>query len=273
LTNRGNNEELIAIGRPGPILRHREMRRLNRPNRPIWLEAGAVLEWGLLHTAPVYFGLGVTKGDGKGVVLVPGFLGTDTYLWEMHLWLHRIGYHPFRSEIGWNAECLNTLVERLTRTVRKANAETGRKVHLIGHSLGGILARAVAVQMPERVASIITLGSPFRGICAHPLVFVPIDRVGESVRRRQSEELREQCFTAVCGCNAVSALGNDLPGAVPHLAVYSKTDGIVDWQFCTHDDPTSNIEVRGTHIGMVFNHQVYSLIASHLARHPGGTHY
>lgn len=259
-------EELIALGRPGSILRHREMRRLNPSSWPIWLEAGALLEWGILHTAPVYFGLGVTKGEGAGVVLVPGFLGTDSYLWEMNRWLARMGYQPFRSEIGWNADCLNTLVEKLTRTVSRAFAVTGRKVHLIGHSLGGILARAVAVQMPERVASIVTLGSPFRGICAHPLVFVSIDRVGAAVRRRQSDELREQCFTAVCDCRAVAALGNDLPSAVPHLAVYSKTDGIVDWQVCTHDDPALNTEVRGSHIGMVVNHQVYSLIAGHLDR-------
>ena len=264
-----DNEELIAIAEPGSILRHREMRRSSLPRWPIWLEAGALIEWGLLHTAPVYFGFGVRRGEGAGVVLVPGFLGTDTYLWEMNLWLQRIGYQPFRSEIGWNAECLNTLVERLTRTVSRATEETGQKVHLIGHSLGGILARAVAVQMPERVASIVTLGSPFRGICAHPLVFVSIDRVGAAVRRRQSDELREQCFTAVCDCRAVAALGNDLPSAVPHLAVYSKTDGIVDWQVCTHDDPALNTEVRGSHIGMVFNHQVYSLIASHLGRARG----
>ena len=55
-------------------------------------------------------------------------------------------------------------------TVEKDYAETGRKVHVIGHSLGGVLARAVASQMPEHVASVITLAAPFRGVSIHPMI-------------------------------------------------------------------------------------------------------
>lgn len=251
-------EALRVEAGPGALILHREMRR---SHRPIWLEVGALCEWVTLHTSPVYYGLGIPGGNGSGVVLVPGFLGTDAYLWEMNLWLRRVGYRPFMSGIGWNAECLDTLVERLTGTIERAADETGRKVHLIGHSLGGILARGAAHRRPDRVASLITLGSPFRGICAHPLVFVSIDRVGEAVRRRRPDELGDQCFTAVCSCDAVSSLGNHLPVEVPHLAVYSRTDGIVDWRVCTHDDSRMNAEVRGSHIGMVFNQAAYSLIA------------
>ena len=260
-------DELQIKAGPGALILHREMRR---SHRPIWLEMGALCEWVTLHASPVYYGLGIPGGNGSVVILVPGFLGTDTYLWEMNLWLRRIGYRPYMSGIGWNAECLNTLVERLAGTIERASDETGKKVHLIGHSLGGILARGAAHRLPDRIASLITLGSPFRGICAHPLVFVPIDRVREVVRRRKPEELGEQCFTAVCNCDAVSSLGNNLPIEVPHLAVYSRTDGIVDWQVCTHDDSKMNAEIQGSHIGMVFNQAVYALIARWLFGSVGG---
>lgn len=252
----------MAVSDPRSIILHREMRT---SNLPLWREAGVLIDWIALHAAPVYYGMGVPHGSGAGVVLIPGFLGTDTYLVEMNHWLRRIGYRPFRSEIGWNADCLDSLVSRLTTTIIRASEETGGKVHLIGHSLGGILARAAAVRLPDRVASIISLGSPFRGICTHPLVFVTIDRVRENLRRRHADELQEGCFTTTCGCDTVSSLGAHLPVDLPHLAVYTKSDGIVDWRVCLHDDPQSNVEVRSTHIGLVFNHEVYRLVAARLA--------
>ena len=93
----------------------------------------------MLHATPIYYGLGVPRGDGSGVVLIPGFLGTDLYLMELNAWLRRIGYRPYFSGIGVNAECPNLLIQQcLNQTIGKALAETGRKIHLIGHSLGGI---------------------------------------------------------------------------------------------------------------------------------------
>src|SRR6185312_14680816 len=106
----------------------------------------------------------------SAVVLIPGFLKSDGYLSQLHSWLTRIGYRPYYSGIGHNAECPNLLIESAVReSVARALQESGRKVHIIGHSLGGLIARAVAAQQPEAVASIITLGSPFRGTVAHRL--------------------------------------------------------------------------------------------------------
>ncbi len=74
----------------------------------------------LLHATPVYYGFGVTRGDGSAVVLIPGFLGTDLYLTELHCWLERIGYRPYFSGLGINADCPNLLVQRLVdETIRE----------------------------------------------------------------------------------------------------------------------------------------------------------
>jgi hypothetical protein len=67
---------------------------------PIWLEALFPLDWIALHASPVYYGFGVPRGHGEPVILVPGFLGDDRYLTEMHLWLRRVGYRPYFSGIG-----------------------------------------------------------------------------------------------------------------------------------------------------------------------------
>ena len=107
-------------------------------NSSLWTEALFGAEILLLHATPVYYGFGVPRGDGSGVVIIPGFLGTDLYLTELHAWLARIGYRPYFSGIGINAECPNLLIQRhLNETIERALAETGRKIHLIGHSLGG----------------------------------------------------------------------------------------------------------------------------------------
>lgn len=128
----------------------------------IWPEALFGVELLLLHAAPVFYGFGVPHGDRSGVVLIPCFLGTDPQMTHLHLWLRRIGYRSYFSRIGVNAGCPNLLVrERLTPTIDKALAATGRKVHLIGHSLGGVIARSIAANRPADIASVITLASHF----------------------------------------------------------------------------------------------------------------
>jgi triacylglycerol lipase len=233
--------------------------------RPIWRESFVGLEWLSLRASPVFYGLGVPRGDRSAVISVPGFMGTDLYLQELHWWLRRIGYRSYLSEIGRNADCLDLLVDRLVSTIGKAHTETGKMVHLIGHSLGGILALSAAALRPDVVASVITLGSPFRGIRSHPMVLQMAKMVRERIKSAQSST-RPACYTGYCDCDAVSALQTPCPRPVPHTAVYTKTDGIVDWSVCINEDPETNFEVTGTHVGLVFNPSVYELIAARLAK-------
>lgn len=233
----------------------------------MWKEALCGAEMLLLHASPVYYGLGIPHGDGSGVVVIPGFLGTDIYLGQLHSWLGRIGYKPYLSGIGLNAECPNLLIQhRLNETIDKAVADTGRKIHLIGHSLGGIMARAVACQRSKDVASVISLGSPFRGTVAHQVILRAAEQVRKNILKQHGRNVLPDCYTARCTCDFLTSLRGDMPSCVFETAVYTVDDGIVDWRFCITGDCGNDFEVPGTHIGLAFNASAYSIIASRLAK-------
>ena len=232
---------------------------------PLWRELFTGYDWLLLRTSAVWFGVGVPGGDGSAVVTIPGFLGTDLYLTDLNRWLRRIGYAPYPSAIGQNADCPNLLQTRLFKTIERARRETGRRVHLVGHSLGGVIGRSTAAQRPDLVASVTTLGAPFRGIRSHPVVARTRDVVRKVVFGRPSAQfLPSECYTGHCTCAFVEALEAFPPG-VRELALFTRGDGVVDWRMCITGDGTKDREVLGTHVGLAFNPFVYRSIAEFLA--------
>jgi len=233
---------------------------------PLWTEALFGAEVLLLHATPVYYGFGVQPGDGSAVVIIPGFLGTDLYLTELHGWLGRIGYRPYFSGIGLNADCPNLLIKRrLTETIERALAETGRRIHLIGHSLGGVIARSIAGQRPKDIASVITLASPFRGTVMSRTVFHAADAIRKQILAQHGPGVLPGCYTGHCTCNFINCLKRDVPDSTLQTAIYTRHDGIVDWRYCITKNPKIDCEVAGTHIGMAFNPSAYSIVAERLA--------
>jgi triacylglycerol lipase len=233
---------------------------------PIWMEAMVGVEWLGLRVSPVYRGWGVPHGKGEAVVVIPGFLGSDLYLREMHGWLGRVGYKPYYSGIGVNADCPLLLMNKLHQTIYRAHYETGRPVHLIGHSLGGLLARSEAVRHPNLVASVTSLGSPFRGVRAHPNVIQLSDTVKEIVAGQKGYQIPKDCFTGYCQCDFVDGLRGAIPDEITQTAIYTKGDGIVSWDVCLTGDPAIDVEVKGSHCGLAFNPAVYQVIARRLSR-------
>ena len=244
----------------------RDYHRDRRPmSLPLANEFLAGLDWLSLTVSPVYYGLGIEHGNGEPVVVVPGFLGTDLYLGELRNWLLRIGYRAYLSQIGQNANCLNLLTDRLLETVRKAHSDTGRPVHIIGHSLGGIMACSIAARHPELVASIVTLASPIRGVRSHPFILHLADVVRERIYRDCSHGHPTNCYTGDCPCPSVDVIPHGFSSTIPHLAIYTKFDGVVDWKACINNDPITDFEVPGTHVGLVFNPAVYNKLAEWLS--------
>jgi len=226
-----------------------------------------------LKASRVYYGFGVPKGNGAPVVLVPGFLGVDLYLLELYGWLWRIGYKPYMSRIGQNAECPNILIDRLSKTVMRARRETGKRVHLIGHSLGGVLARSAAMLHPDLVASVITLGSPVRGVRVHPWVLGSAERIRKQIYNRRHlfpphKPHEPDCYTSRCACGFSCTWRDEFPDTVRETAIFTKTDGIVDWKVCVNQNSKTNFEVTGTHCGLAWNPEVYRIIAAQLSLTP-----
>jgi pimeloyl-ACP methyl ester carboxylesterase len=248
--------------KPSPI----RTQLVSVPVLPIWREALLALDWVGLRASSVYRGVGIPHGDGAPVILVPGFLGADPYLTEMRAWLKRIGYRPYASGIGQNADCPDILAQRLQATIDQACLETHRKVHLVGHSLGGVIARVAAVRFPHQIAQVITLGSPVNSVRTHPFVLTAARFVRGRILWRRGSQVDSDCYTGRCGCSFLEHVRQEIPSSVLHASIYTRSDGIVDWRSCQEQNGSPNIEVRGTHIGLAFNADVYRNVALLLAR-------
>ncbi len=217
------------------------------PTLPFWREAFASLDWLSLRFSPVFAGHGIERGKGEAVVLVPGLFAADASMIELSGWLARIGHRPYASGIGVNAVRTEIAIAAVVATIDLAHAETGAPVRLIGHSLGGVIARAAALRRANRVSHVVTLGSPVDGLSAHPAVLAAAQLI-------HGDDL-ETCLATV---------QQALPVTIAETNIYSKSDGVVDWRTCHREDATA-IEVSGTHTGLIANAAAYGAIANVLA--------
>jgi triacylglycerol lipase len=222
----------------------------------------------LLHASPVYYGLGVPHGDGSAVILIP-CVSLPGFLLDAVTPMVGANRIPtllfFFSGIGFNTECPNLLIRRqLNSTIEKALTKSGQKVHLIGHSLGGIIARAIAARRPMHIASVTTLVAPFQGTVAHRSILFAAEAVRRRILARHGTRVLPDCYTGHCTCDFLKSLGCAMPASVLETAVYTEGDGVFDWHYCRTDRAESDFSVPGTHIGLAFNPSVYSIIAARL---------
>ncbi len=224
-----------------------------------------MLEAARLRTDPVFLGRDLPRGDGRGVVLVPGFGGGDYTLRTLAGWLRRLGYRPAVCGFVLNADCSERALERVERRVSALHARTGRRVAIIGHSRGGHFARAVAAHRPELVSHAVSLGADLQGMfdCS-----VPILAAVEGTRRvllTTGRARHPECVTDHCPCAFTAAFGAPFPtDRVRLTSVYSKRDGVVRWQ--AQVVPYADCrEVASSHVGLIFNRESYRVIAQALA--------
>lgn len=223
---------------------------------PIWREAFWPADWLSLRLSSVYHGASVPRGDGGAVILVPGFLCTDAVMYEMHAWLSRVGYNPYLSNIGLNIDCPTATADRLQDTVERAHRDTGRRVRIIGHSLGGLVGRRVALSRPDMVSQLVYLGSPIRGVHAHPAIVATAAMIAGA----RSMVGKGDCLSSNCTCRIDDYIDQALADHIHHAAIYTRGDGVVAWNDAREDDSDRNHEVGGTHIGLVYNPRAYMVL-------------
>ena len=105
------------------------------------------------------------KGDGHPVLLLPGFLAGEGTMKPLFKFLKRLGYDPYQWDLGRNLgkKAIGSEGEKMVARLDQIYTETGRKVTLIGWSLGGSFARMLSRRRPELVRQVISLGSPIKG--------------------------------------------------------------------------------------------------------------
>ena len=122
------------------------------PVPPLWRESRIGLEWAALRRSDVYHGAGVPAGDGRGVLLIPGFMAGDGSLATLTHWLRAAGWHTKRAGIRANIACSEVACCRIEERLERVAEGTGARVTLIGQSRGGVFAKALAARRPDLVA-------------------------------------------------------------------------------------------------------------------------
>jgi len=244
---------------------------------PIWNEGRIGMELASLRRSDVWRGGSVPAGDGRPVLLIPGFLAGDGSLATMTSWLRRNDYRTKRAGIRANVGCSEVACVRLEERLEAMADQYGQRVAIIGQSRGGLFAKALAARRPELVSGIVTLGSPLKNMLAvHPLVLAQIGVVAALGTLSAPGLFSTRCLRGACCGSFRDALEGPFPEGIGYLSIYSRSDGIVNWRACLDPEADEHMEVRASHCGMSVNAAAYRGVAraldafGHGASNPGG---
>ncbi len=237
-----------------------EKGRLRPPNLGLFLAEGrGVFELNAtLLMAPAL--LTAPRGDGHPVLVLPGLLASDVSTLILRRYLDLLGFSTHPWGLGRNTGGVYSMRDKLGKLLASVYSATGRKVSLVGWSLGGVYARDLALRMPEMVRYVVTLGSPFSG----DITATNAKRVYEMVSGETIEDADLKDIQSIAG---------DLP--VPTSSLYTRTDGIVNWRTCLvrESDKAENIEITlASHIGIGVNAAALWAVADRLAQPEGDFH-
>ncbi|HEX2075900.1 MAG TPA: alpha/beta hydrolase [Geodermatophilus sp.] len=206
--------------------------------------AALLATWPVLATA--------RRGDGHPVLILPGLLTGDPATLLLRNVLRALGHNVFGWSLGTNRGPTGRVVQELRAQLDRLHRDTGRRVSLVGWSLGGLYAQELARARPGSVRGVITLGTP----------------VGRRVRWVSNVSRLVDRSPWLPGAAAELPRAWAEPGSlrVPATSVYSRSDGIVDWAACRYPlrPRRENVEVRGSHLGLAHNPAVLWLLADRL---------
>jgi len=190
-------------------------------------------------------------GDGRPILVIPGFLCSDASTWALRRFLRHVGYRTYRWKQGLNLGQRPGVRTRLLHRINEIHRHTGRTVTLIGWSLGGVYAREIASVRPDLIREVITLGSPWHGSPE----LTPVWRAYRWLNRKHIS-------------NGAAVEIDHASPPVPCLSIYSKGDGIVPWGMCLPKRGLQgrSLEVVGSHIGLIANNDVMTALGKHLGR-------
>jgi dienelactone hydrolase len=188
------------------------------------------------------------RGEGRHVVVLPGFGTNDSSTVIMRAYLSRLGYKVSGWGLGVNTGQVAAQLQQTLDNVEQRHRNVGERVSLVAWSLGGVIAREVARDRPELVGSVVTFGTPLYGP-RHTATSMS----QQSPRR---DAIEEQILQR-----------SSRPITRPVTSIYSRNDGVVSWQACVDPDPaTNNVEVQSSHFGLGIDPDVLKVVAKALHR-------
>ncbi|MBT8115785.1 MAG: alpha/beta hydrolase [Arenicella sp.] len=191
------------------------------------------------------------SGDGHGVIVLPGFLGRDRTNGPLVKFLNSLGYVSSGWNLGRNLGHGRDVRERMMREIDFRLQQTGEKVTLIGHSLGGLYSRELARVAPEKVERVITLGSPFGRNRSDPTA---ASKLYWTLNRNRDRTHVPDSLRPV--------------PPVPVTSVFTRSDAVIDWRNARQDrghSRSENVEVYGSHCGLTVNPAVWYLLLDRLS--------
>lgn len=196
-------------------------------------------------------------GDGHPVLVLPGLGAGDRSTRTLRRVLRHRGYRAHGWHLGRNLGPTAEVVEGVPARLAALHERYGRRVSIVGWSLGGIFARDAARRAPTFTRCVITLGSPVR--LTHPAQTRAIGFY-QAVSRRH-----------VAPHEMPPPEVDRPPLPVPCTSVYSPWDGIVAWRACMEPagERAESIAVIGSHFGLGMHPAVLWAVADRLAQPPG----
>jgi len=222
-----------------------------------FFEGLSAIEATLLVPTILFWRFYIPKGDGTVVITVPGFCEADLVMQPLRTVLRAFGYNTTGSGVGINAQCFQTLCDQLVGTIKRTHEENpDKKLVLITHSLGELVAESACQVVPELVTARISLAAPKRLGGAHPAV-IGISKLVKNFLV-SCKTPRETRYSGSCTCQAVRSALHNPPVPIPRAAIWTLTDGVVDPE-CTRENAGQgiNIQIPATHSGIIYNPIAY----------------
>ena len=188
-------------------------------------------------------------GDGRPVIVMPGFMCGPESTYILRITLEHKGYTVYDWGLGRNLGPNSTLDKSMVDLIHRVCGVHGEKVSLVGHSLGGLYSRIMANRFPDEVRQVITMGSPFclkQDISEIKAIFKKV--IGNTVIDIHPSDIEQMRETP----------------QMPSTSIYTKTDGVVCWQACVDKSATECLEVSGSHCGLPHNRSAIKHILERL---------